>query len=95
MPTDTERRERERRASPSHDLAICPLAAEISDCNRERGVIMTTLQILNATLLRLEPFIQAHERQMQQRVGFQGLLVIVSSMGGGVIGFIAARYFMG
>jgi hypothetical protein len=84
-----------RRATDDHDFDTCPAAAEISDCNRERGTIFATLVTLNATLLRLEPLIQAHEAAIQRQVGYQGLIGILSGMVGAVIGFIATRLFKG
>lgn len=74
-----------------HDLDTCPLAPEIQKCDRERGAIVATLAAINATLQRLEPMIQLHEAQLQRQVGYVGLIGLVSSMIGAMIGFIASR----
>ena len=91
MPTDTERRERERRESLPHDMATCPLADDISDCNRERGSILATNVAIAATLVRLELLVQAHETYIQQQVGMAKFMSGVSAVLGGTIGFLAAR----
>lgn len=74
-----------------HDSDSCPLAPEVSACNRERGEISAMLLAIKDTLSRLEPIIQAHEAQLQRQVGYVGLIGIVSSMLGALIGFLASR----
>lgn len=74
-----------------HDFEACPLALEIQKCDRERGEIVATLAAINATLARLEPLIQAHEAQLQRQMGYVGLISLVSSMIGAIIGFVASK----
>jgi hypothetical protein len=68
-----------------HDLETCPLAPEIQKCDRERGTIMATLVSVNATLTRLEPLIQEHERWIQQSKGAMALIGVLCAVVGGLI----------
>jgi len=78
---------------PDHDLDSCPLALEIQKCDRERGEISATLAAIKATLARLEPMIERHEANMNQQIGYQGLIGLIAGMIGAIIGFAASRFW--
>lgn len=70
---------------PVHDLDSCPLAPEVQKCDRERGIILATLTSVNATLGRLEPLLQEHERWIQQSKGAMALIGLLCTITGGLI----------